>query len=693
MGTRVSSTISCQSVSPAVFQPEGPLPSVPPEIITNILMELNLRALQSFRLTCRQLNQISEEDFIWKSLYKCDFPSPSDSKEINNFQEAYKSEYVFLSNFTKGVYLAIDDYYAANITALIAANGMIISGHSDGKICIRALQKNLTRFSYRGSNYRTTLEGHSGAVTSLAIDQRGNLLSSSLDGTIKLWELQKGKFVKNKAEYNQFEAQVKSLIVNNDQVISAVYTADEDIVKIEGSKTTLIISGSFETKCLAQSHGKLIIGETDGDIQVLDVNEEVVAKMQSPDSIHPIFLKKHTKAITSLVVANGILISGSRDATVNFWNLKTGACIDTIFRNKIFSSQLVGGNLVLVSRDGQISIFDSPSRKITASIEDLTLGSTLGGLSNQEENYLVAFSDGKLIIACKNRIKILDFKAEDHEIFDQIGLELRWVGSDCAAKRRFLLERFSRMPKTARNKMYQIIERHSFHDRNNKKKYSTTEAKADAISDSLLIESVKEMHALLTDLGIVSALDYSMHLSCRPAYLKKIGISSAEDLHFICKYSSDLQPLQMENYPLCEHKKILSDLFMLASTVLNDRIIAEARDLNLADSYFSSAICDYYSSHRCKYFKEKLAAFQMKLDSVTESPLLTFSLELARELNKILKDLQAFDRDYQITKLTKYIQQPHISLVWANLQARGIASIKDLPDHERTLPMLLQMGN
>jgi protein MAK11 len=76
--------------------------------------------------------------------------------------------------------------HTSSVTALALTGSALISGSQDGTICVN---------EYKGHEWHTrlTINGHKEAVSSIAMHPSGRLaLSSSPDGTLRMWDLMRG---------------------------------------------------------------------------------------------------------------------------------------------------------------------------------------------------------------------------------------------------------------------------------------------------------------------------------------------------------------------------------------------------------------------------------------------------------------------------------------------------------------------
>ncbi|MDY7013291.1 MAG: serine/threonine-protein kinase [Cyanobacteriota bacterium] len=194
----------------------------------------------------------------------------------------------------------------------------------DGKILASgSADKSIKIWDLASSQEIVTLNGHTGAICSLAIGTRnswnlsqetaglnGNLASGSADNTIKIWDLAAGK-------------EQHSLEGHEDAVNALVYTP----------------SGRF-----------LMSGSRDRAIKIWDLQRGSLRQT----------LKGHTDAISSLALnrAGNLLVSGSIDKTVKLWHPGSGKLLQTL------SGHEAGVLAVAISPDSHIIASGSQDRTI-----------------------------------------------------------------------------------------------------------------------------------------------------------------------------------------------------------------------------------------------------------------------------------------------------------------------------------------
>jgi hypothetical protein len=652
---------------------------MPQDIITQILTYLHPQEIAKTPLVCRQWNQMLKNDDVWRILFYDRFPSVNPSS-IENFQSAYQGLH---SNPTKGVYaLHTLAGHGNAVLSCVVFDGKLFSGSADHTIKV---------WDLKTGQCTATLIGHGGLVGPLVVFD-GELFSASADRTIKVWDLKTGQCTATLIGHG---GPVFSLAILDGKLFSG--SADRTIkvwdVKT-GECTTTLTGHSDWVSSFAVLDGKLISGSADRTIKVWDVKTgECTATLTG-----------HGGSVYGLAILDGKLLSGSRDKTIKVWEIKTGKCTATLTGHGgavgaivVFDGKLFSGSL-----DKTIKVWDLKTGECTA---------TLTG--HRGSVYSLAILDGKLFSGSADcTIKIWDFGADDSAIFQQIAESLAGQSQAIA------LERFSRMPKTAKHtiygKMYQILKpfgndywgcgEHAFQNQHGQS--STPAQKGKAIRDYLNDQPQKNNPQLLAHLGIQTEKQYSEKLKCRSEYLEKIGILSSEDLKLICLASphfvklDSLEILEVEEDFRENKVKIEAERRKRNLTTLTGQISQLVED-KIEETNRCGVILDEAGSPWVS-FQEKVKAFQAKLGEIAEKSNTAKSIveafnsknynRLAGELNALIEEFQALDRDHQISKLHAYLSQWGILTAWNHLRAQGVQSLSRLPASKQSLEKLFQMG-
>lgn len=170
---------------------------------------------------------------------------------------------------------------------------------------------------YESGTCIKTLEGHTDNIVCLDFNHpKGMLVSSSMDGTVKAWDLYRNRCLGN----------------------------------LEGHNGTV--------RCLQLNEGRLLTGADDGTIKQWDLSliptsssgSSVFSSTPSSPSLTAIdggiigesfTLEGHQSEITALDANQNSVVSGSNDKTIRQWDLETQQCILTL--DVMWASKSSGG--------------------------------------------------------------------------------------------------------------------------------------------------------------------------------------------------------------------------------------------------------------------------------------------------------------------------------------------------------------
>ncbi len=657
-----------------IIAQDTPLLQIPQEIASQILKHLHAPDIKTWPLVCRQWNKMLKDDDVWRILFDHRFPSVNPSR-IKNFQSAYQGLY---SNLTKGVYASHTlEGHEDPVYCLAIFDGKLFSGSWDRTVKV---------WDLKTGEWTATLAGHVDEVWSLATFD-GKLYSGSKDCTINVWDLKTGEL---KATLTGHGKSVYSLAVFDGKLYSG---SSDNTIKVWDLKTgqctaTLTGHGNW-VRSLAIFDGKLYSGSCDHTIKVWDLKTGQCTGT----------LTGHASPVNCLAIFDGKLFSASDDCTIKVWDLKTGQCTATLkgHGSSVNCLAIYDGKLFSASDDCTIKVWDLKTGQCTA---------TLTG--HEDAVSSLAIYDGKLFSGSEDSIKVWDFTADDRMIFQEIAELLEGQSQDVADA----LNRFTRMPKTAKHaiyaKLYEIRKpcandylgwgECAFHNQNRQR--STRGQKAWAIRGYLNDQPPKNNPLLLDHLGIKTEKEYLQKLNCRSEHLEKIGILSAEDLKLICSAFPHFLKLDEEDFrddkvkiETQGPKTTLTTLIGEISQVVEDKI----EETNTCGVVLYEAECPWVN------FQQKLKAFQGKLGRIVDESNTAKSMVegfdsknyngLAGELNALVEEFQALDRDHQIFKLHAYVNQWGILKAWNNLRSQGVQNLSALPASQQSLQRLFQMGD
>ncbi len=291
-----------------------------------------------------------------------------------------------------------------------------LEGHTDlvwsvafspnGKILASASWDETVRlWSVDTSKLLHTLRGHTDVVNGIAFSPDGNTLASgSWDGTIRLWNPRNGKLKRTLTEHR---GGVTSVAFSPDGETLASGSADQTIRL--WNTTTWKLEKTFrghtdvvDTIAFSPDGAILASGSRDATIRLWNPDNEKNIKT----------LIGHTDEVLRMAFSpdGAILASGSRDQTVRLWNPNNGQVKKTLtgytdwINPVVFSPDgatlLIGGRGISVW-DTQTSAYKKPLARDT------------------EHALSVVFSpDGQMVASgsADNKVRLWEFNASDYEI-------------------------------------------------------------------------------------------------------------------------------------------------------------------------------------------------------------------------------------------------------------------------------------
>jgi len=176
------------------------------------------------------------------------------------------------------------------------------------------------------------LVGHTDAVWGLSVHtQRGQLLSCSADGTVKLWSPANAKLLTSFAsEQDGVPTSVDFVRDEADKMVAAYNSGDCVLFDLETAKPVIRLESSQDSVLGRQinrvvCHPTLPLTMTAHEDRHIRFFDNTTGKM-----VHS--MVAHLDAVTSLAVdPNGLyLLSGSHDCSIRLWNLDNKTCVQEI---------------------------------------------------------------------------------------------------------------------------------------------------------------------------------------------------------------------------------------------------------------------------------------------------------------------------------------------------------------------------
>ncbi|XP_037485122.1 phospholipase A-2-activating protein-like [Triticum dicoccoides] len=224
--------------------------------------------------------------------------------------------------------------------------GAIVSGGMDTLVLLWNL--------HTGEVVRT-MKGHTSQVTGLAIDDNGDIISSSMDCTLRRWR--DGNAVE------VWEAHKVAVQTVLKLPSGELFTGSSDsTIKLWKGRTCLhTFSGHADTvRCLAQMPGMGILSAShDGTIKLWALTGQPLLEMIG-----------HTSLVYSVDAhSSGLIASGSEDRSVKIW--KDGICVQSIEHpGCIWDAKFLdNGDVVTACSDGVVRIWTTDNNRFCSDEE------------------------------------------------------------------------------------------------------------------------------------------------------------------------------------------------------------------------------------------------------------------------------------------------------------------------------------
>lgn len=266
-------------------------------------------------------------------------------KEIQEKKEEVKNSTPLIPKNTCTISpkLKIDQNSFQRCLAFAPDGSKFVVGNNNNQLSIFDLNgKELTKFT-----------GHNGYILDVAYSPNGRfILSSSIDKSAKLWEVNTGKVIKN------FEGHLESVgkvafSPNGQYILTGSLDSTSILWDVQsGKKLHHFKAHHLEISAVAFSPDNryVVTGSADKTAIIWDVQSGKLLRS----------LKGHTNMVRSIAfLPNGkLIITGSADKTIKLWNTQSGKQIRTIKGHK------AGIRSVAISLDGQYILSASSDHSV-----------------------------------------------------------------------------------------------------------------------------------------------------------------------------------------------------------------------------------------------------------------------------------------------------------------------------------------
>jgi WD40 repeat protein/tRNA A-37 threonylcarbamoyl transferase component Bud32 len=234
----------------------------------------------------------------------------------------------------------------------------------------------------------STLTGHTKAVNAIAISPDGKLLvSGSDDYTLKFWDLHSGTAIRTLTGHSR---DVNTVAITPDGKMLASGGEDRTIRLWQMSngtplKTLVGVAGMIKAIAISPDGKLLASGGLDNKVKLWS--------LQTGDRLNT--WQGHFNSVNAIAIAadNQILATGSKDKTVKIWNIRTGELIRTL------SAHSRDVNAVAITPNGKFLI--SGSSDTTIKVWNLENGDVIETWTDHLDsvNAIALTPDGKTLIS------------------------------------------------------------------------------------------------------------------------------------------------------------------------------------------------------------------------------------------------------------------------------------------------------
>jgi WD40 repeat protein len=253
-----------------------------------------------------------------------------------------------------------------------------------GSLWMCPLQSNLIP---PGGPLVRTLEGHTGSVNAVAVTPDGRFaVSASNDGTLKVWDIEKGETVRTLEGHT---GSVSAVAVTPDGRFAVSALGDGmlkvwDIEKRETVRTLEGHTGSVSAVAVTPDGRFAVSALGDGMLKVWDIEKRETVRT----------LEGHTGSVSAVAVTpdGRFAVSALGDGMLKVWDIEKGETVRTL------GGHTGSVSAVAVTPDGRFAVSASDDR--TLKVWDLQTGKVVAGFSGDGPLLTCAISpEGGTIIA------------------------------------------------------------------------------------------------------------------------------------------------------------------------------------------------------------------------------------------------------------------------------------------------------
>jgi WD40 repeat protein len=219
-------------------------------------------------------------------------------------------------------------------------------------IVTASLDNTIKIFDLLTGKFVRSLEGHEEDVHSIALSEDGgHLVSASEDSSVKIWKLDTGNLIRNLTGHTG--AALSAIFTPNMQYV--ISTAEDKLVKIWNWNTKKII----RTLKGHESAVNSVAISPDGKY-IATSGMKIIRVWKWGTNVPEYTLEGHKFGVTSLAISKegDYLVSGSLDKTVKIWSMETGKIVKSLEDHKgsVNSVAISDDNKYIASGAGDNSV-------------------------------------------------------------------------------------------------------------------------------------------------------------------------------------------------------------------------------------------------------------------------------------------------------------------------------------------------
>lgn len=278
---------------------------------------------------------------------------------------------------TSSISIIFSDYIQVISSFLLLSNEVFVSGDESGIIAI---------WDTAEGRLLRNFQGHASRISTMILLRNDILVSGTVKGIIQFWNHKEGvclRTVTGNNDSSNIPSIKASTLLSNGQLVTSygnfIHVWDKSSRYYD---VTLRVHTSGIRALAGLPHRQLACGHWDSnDITIFGVKHVKIATC----------FVGHTKPVTALMVLEQeLLVSGSEDYSIKFWEISTGLCVQTLLGHSRAVDNLImtQSNQLVSSSISTIKIWDCVTGLCLSTLEMLCF-----------IRALILLNDGRLLIS------------------------------------------------------------------------------------------------------------------------------------------------------------------------------------------------------------------------------------------------------------------------------------------------------